>query len=157
MLPLERILLSAIPVNVQHRTWLGSARAASCGIGAERRQWRKQRGGDRDSKGALARLLGSPDRNIVRGQRPGALSDKHLLASDEVWGFFHIQTTLTYCLVISANVQHCTWLARSRARPVGSELSATSGTEACRDQQWKQPGGSSEAEIGILQERMRDY
>ena len=56
---------------MQHRTWLGSARAASCGIGAERRQWRKQRGGDRDSKGALARLLGSPDRNTVRGQRPG--------------------------------------------------------------------------------------
>ena len=79
---------------------------------------------------------------IAMGERPGALSDKQFLASDEVWGFFHIQSTLTYCLVISANVQHCTWLARSRARPVGSELSAASGTEACRQQWWKQAGGA---------------
>ena len=55
---------------------------------------------------------------IAMGERPGALSDKQFLASDEVWGFFHIQSTLTYCLDISANVQHRIWLARSQARPV---------------------------------------
>ena len=34
----------AIPANVQHCTWLGSARAASCGIEACRAQWAKQAG-----------------------------------------------------------------------------------------------------------------
>ena len=68
----------------RHQRWKqaggawGIARSACATMRVPRR---KQRGGDRDSKGALARLLGSPDRNTVRGQRPGVLRGTHLLAS----------------------------------------------------------------------------
>ena len=57
--------------------------------------------------------------NEVMGQRPGALHVKQLSASDKCLGLFHIQSTTFYYPAIPADVQHSTWLARSRARPVG--------------------------------------
>ena len=47
------------------------------GIRAERARRAKQRSEDRDSKEALARLLGSPGRKEAQGQRPGVGSAKY--------------------------------------------------------------------------------
>ena len=49
------------PAGEKAFPWEAPKPAAPCGIGAERRQWRKQRGGDRNCKGALARPLLFPE------------------------------------------------------------------------------------------------
>ena len=78
--------------------------------------------------------------NTAMDERPGVLHAKLLSASDEVWGSFHIQSTISYYPAIPVNVQHSTWLARSRA--------ASSGRRKARGQR---PGAdSAEHPCGVL-------
>ena len=100
---------------------MGSELSAASGTDACRQQWwkqgggawgiarsayatmrvprRKQRGGDRDSKGALERLLGSTDRNAARRSGPGALGDYQFLASAYA-ATFSYPNKIVYVLVL---------------------------------------------------------